>query len=984
MFELVMKDVSLQGTHRFHERLSIYERRLETGEFDGPAKVDLRLALLRLRRMRSVVGPSEFNEQLKAIQPQINTEDLQLKFLILKAEYCVHVKGDFASALPDLESAAAQLQTGDRQHLYAIVAYALGVAHMRLGNEQLADDFAQDCASISRREGYLLLHAHSLNLQAVTRRIRGQYVAAERLFRRAYHAFAELENPEGQIYAGNNLGIAKMRMGEWRQAEHYFQRAMASRVELDRWFGTKVWLTPNAAINLLRLRILRRQFEEAAQHGKMLLEPGKDRLSNRQRALLLEFMSDLDFETGNRQRSRKLLAEARVEAGRFAPAGDVMTEVQRRMAHFHFTLGDDARAHDTAKMCIRTCRHISDQHELGAALRVLAQVHARQARPAKALSAFQTSVATLKASGDAYELMLTCLAYAEFLLDTGKPDAEMYILEAKQLCGRLELDFFMSRILFLSARLHFVNKEYTLSRTCLKEAESIAENLQSCDRKQLMPAIKGFYKTLEQAILRVSMKSAEKLKTLGKIYEESRFPLEELRPEMAADVARNVGVQCLFLVRKRGRGFQVPIKYDISAEDAKRIVRMQLRNGAADLFETGDPRVIPQTDGRTLVAVAGQSGNAYVLCAMFPERKLPGAGEVEFLIASVNAMERVAEEYSVPTTPSPLDPEGFFETKGLKHPGGHFKDILTLDKRLIEIIHLAERAAKTPVPILLQGETGCGKELFAQAIHSGSPRRDRAFIAMNAGGVPVNLFESQLFGHVKGAFTDAVTDRTGLIEEARGGTLFLDEVGEMGEELQVKLLRLLENGEYRRLGENDVRQADVRVISATNKNLEKRVDEGLFREDLYYRLATVSFEIPPLRARKRDVELLVRHFLKDGLARIGRPNDVVHFDVKALEAFELYQWPGNVRELRNEIMRDLSLLGAGEVVRFGMLSEKIKRTFESQNEGGLLGSRVERFERRLILKALEDNEWNRLKTAEDIGIPRTTLLFKMRKLNIVQ
>ncbi len=204
----------------------------------------------------------------------------------------------------------------------------------------------------------------------------------------------------------------------------------------------------------------------------------------------------------------------------------------------------------------------------------------------------------------------------------------------------------------------------------------------------------------------------------------------------------------------------------------------------------------------------------------------------------------------------------------------------------------------------------------------------------------------------------------------------------MSEELQVKLLRLLENGEFRRLGENMVRYADIRVISATNKDLQDRVEQGLFREDLYFRLATVRFRIPPLRERKRDIEVLTRHFLNEGLEKIGKPRRLVHLDMKTLEAFEIYPWPGNVRELKNEMLRILSLIGEAEVIRFGMLSERIKDAFRSKNDVGVLTKSVERFERRLILKALEENDWNRSKTADQIGIPRTTLLFKMKQLDI--
>jgi two-component system response regulator AtoC len=226
-------------------------------------------------------------------------------------------------------------------------------------------------------------------------------------------------------------------------------------------------------------------------------------------------------------------------------------------------------------------------------------------------------------------------------------------------------------------------------------------------------------------------------------------------------------------------------------------------------------------------------------------------------------------------------------------------------------------------------------------------------------------------------------DREGLLEECSGGSIFLDEIGDMREELQVKLLRLLENGEFRRLGENKLRHTNVRVISATNKNLSELVEKGIFRKDLYYRLAAVRFRIPPLRTRKRDIELLVRYFLRETMKQLDQTDREIGIDMKALEAFELYDWPGNVRELQNEILRIVSLMGEGEVIRFGMLSDSIKDYFNLHSDKGLLERSVERYERRLILKALENNDWNRIRTAAEIGIPRTTLLGKMKRLNIV-
>ena len=309
--------------------------------------------------------------------------------------------------------------------------------------------------------------------------------------------------------------------------------------------------------------------------------------------------------------------------------------------------------------------------------------------------------------------------------------------------------------------------------------------------------------------------------------------------------------------------------------------------------------------------------------------------------------------------------------------------IIGKSEPLMYAVQKVQRAASTNATVLLEGETGVGKELFARAIHGASQRKDGPFVAINAGGMSVHLLESELFGHVKGAFTDAGNDRTGLVDTARGGTLFFDEVGEMGEEMQVKLLRLMENGEYRRLGESSTRKADVRVISATNRDLKKDAERGLFRRDLYYRLSPLKLTIPPLRMRASDIQLMTRYFLRECAAMNGIADRYIEIDVKAMEALELYDWPGNVRELHNEILRVVSLIGRGDLVRFTMLSEHIKDFLKTKKRGdGLLDRSVEQYERRLILDALEKNDWNKLRTADAIGIPRTTLLAKLKRMNI--
>lgn len=245
------------------------------------------------------------------------------------------------------------------------------------------------------------------------------------------------------------------------------------------------------------------------------------------------------------------------------------------------------------------------------------------------------------------------------------------------------------------------------------------------------------------------------------------------------------------------------------------------------------------------------------------------------------------------------------ELENALHARDRFGDILGTSPRMVEVYRLVEGVAATTSTVLILGESGTGKELVARAIHQRSMRRDKPFVVVNCGAIPSELVESELFGHVKGAFTGATSARQGLFEAADKGTLFLDEVGDLPLSAQVKLLRTLQEGEVKRVGSNEARTVDVRVIAATNVDLRQRVREGRFREDLYYRLDVISIVLPPLRERRQDIPLLANHFLRKYAARTGKR--VSSIAPAALRAMETYSWPGNVRELENAIERAVVL-----------------------------------------------------------------------------
>ena len=307
-----------------------------------------------------------------------------------------------------------------------------------------------------------------------------------------------------------------------------------------------------------------------------------------------------------------------------------------------------------------------------------------------------------------------------------------------------------------------------------------------------------------------------------------------------------------------------------------------------------------------------------------------------------------------------------------------FDEIVGRSEPLRGTLTRIEHVAHTDASVLLLGETGTGKELFARAIHNRSPRKDHPLVKVSCAALPSSLIESELFGHVKGAFTGALSEKMGRFELADGGTLFLDEIGELDPELQTKLLRVLQEGEFEKIGSTETRRVDIRVIAATNRDLQLSMEAGAFRQDLYYRLAVFPIKIPPLRQRREDIPLLVWHFITKKRARLGKTIDTVPKNV--LDTLVQYEWPGNVRELENVIERSM-ILSSGPTL---LLSESFAKPSESRR-GGVPSSSLDEMDRTHIVGVLEDCGW-RVKgannAADRLGLKPSTLRYRMSKLGI--
>ena len=332
------------------------------------------------------------------------------------------------------------------------------------------------------------------------------------------------------------------------------------------------------------------------------------------------------------------------------------------------------------------------------------------------------------------------------------------------------------------------------------------------------------------------------------------------------------------------------------------------------------------------------------------------------------------------------------EGESKKTPLSHrfrFNGLVGESSQMMQIYGLMKKVADTDSTVLIQGETGTGKGLVARAIHRNSNRRQRPFVAINCGAIPENLLESELFGHARGAFTGATSAKPGKFELANGGTIFLDEIGDMSLKLQVKLLKVLEEGEFERVGGTRTLQVDVRIIAATHRDLEAEVEKGNFRRDLFYRLDVIPLNIPALRNRKTDLPILIKHFLNQINAAHRR--DIKTVSPEAMQILLAHTWPGNVRELRNLVERMVVLRGSGEI-GIDDLPEKLRNNKSTvpihgadfTDDGICLNTAVTEFEKALIIQSLEKTKWIKNQAAKLLQLNRTTLVEKIKRHKIIR
>ena len=904
--------------------------------------------------------------------------------------------GRYDEALRAAQKAYDTLKTQPDSPLLAEAGKALGIANAELGNITAARDYFTDYLVSQKRLGDEAGLASAYNNLGVLAKRMGDLHGALEHLENALEIDRKLGRSAAIADRLTNLGIVLYRLSRWAESEGRLNEAR----DIYSGIGAARGLVAasSALGNVCRERgewgRARELFDEA-------LRISRERGYLRAEALSLEFIGHLEMDQGLFDEALATLNRALGCAYRLSSNSDVVGEVLRRRAETLFLLGRLEEAERDCSEAIKLTRDIGDRLEEGATLRVLASICYAKGEATAAEVLVSRAEEMLRRMGDSMELARTALADGVGMREVSP-------------AGRLPLDRIEARFSSAEAVFTRIGAGNWVARCQLERGKALQKGGQPdrartwLERARLRMEVAHDTSGLAEvdAILReldagladaaVSLEARYSVIAEGYRFLETAEPRAEDLHKFAEEIADVLSVDRLILfsltdsespvtatsVDRTGRGVAEATRFVRSTAAARGLARPLVISDA----RSGDGSV-PQ-DSVAIALIPAQVGYRRDRTYMLYADRVAGESSAPFTQSDIEFIGAAARLLGVASSrvgdARAWRAEGeLAEELGKSSDGAGF---ITRDPEMLRILESIERLKDSRVPIVIRGESGVGKDLIARAIHQGGRSRTGKFVALNAGAIAQHLQESELFGHVKGAFTDADRDREGLVQVADKGTLFLDEIGEMSPQLQVKLLRFLQNGEYRRVGENITRISDARVISATNKDLAEEVKEGRFRRDLFYRLCAVVIEIPPLRDRPDDIPLLMEHFLKMYAEREGKK--IAGFSREVRELFMKHDWRGNnVRELENDVRRGVALAADGEVIGLDKVRPELRDRYQTglTSDGVLkrsLKDEVEALEKSRILEALGRTNWNKQAAADLLGLSRPGLHAKMRKYGI--
>jgi len=870
----------------------------------------------------------------------------------------------------------------------------LGAIALRTGEWNAAREHFESAIATYRRADYQSGMAAGYNNLGLLHKNQCRFKESVRFLEQALRISERSGHFHDAATYVHNLGLVHEKMGEWDLAEEHYRRGLQMYTEVGYAAGRA-----RAMICLGNLMRKRRDWGPAEELIREALALAIERGYSREMTLGHEALGDYLLERGDVAEARREFETALTTADQIAPESDLTVELVRRLGEVHFAQAEPAMALRHAERALGIARRLGDRIEEACSLRLIGLVRAEEGDLDQARNYLDEAGTILQQVGKRYELARLCLAAGLAWRKRGRKGKSRQILdESVNFLRRAAAGFESFGLSVQTARALLELAKSEMQRGLVDEAvihlDHASSLMDNHEDPVLEQELEECRREVEQGLIEGTTAQTNEFAAFDEIRRVLRAEDAEgsVQAMLALMVRRSGASRGCVLAPAQDGGASVMASIGMSARVAQDLLREILSRIGADRLGAGpvvssragaDPRfrdfpaqhyLGPRTSLviMPLSLPSGQGGFLYLdraedgALGPFKQREVNLIAVLSNYVAvSILEQQRCALARENVTLRGRL--------LGTANDHG----IVTRSNELLEILSLLDRVGPTDATILIEGETGSGKGLLARAIHASSNRAGKPLIQVNCAALPEPLLESELFGHVQGAFTGAVRDKQGLFVEASGGTIFLDEVDKTTITIQGKLLQVLDTREVRPVGGNKSTKIDVRVLCATNVNLKTKIARGEFLEDLYYRLNDICFRVPPLRERPEDIPLLVDHYARRFAIEMGKEVRGVEPDV--LRHFAELPWRGNVRELEKVVKRMVVLANDGEPLSLRLVPRELLRVEETVSDApATLRTEVAKLERRVISQALDRSNWNKLKAARELSLSYPTMLQKIK------
>jgi len=925
-----------------------------------------------------------------------NTDRIIVGMITWRHGVILYDEGKITPALKEACKAYKLLKDSSEHREVASSQLLIANCYMRLGKNDEAEQYFLDALSTYRRIDDHIGESYVLNNLGLFHKNACRFGRALQFFSRADELCDKLGLTQHKARVMLNIGIVYFKVRDFAKAKSSF----ASAKKIARRAGDELKYA-KANLMLGRVEIVMGDFASAERHLLEARVISERRGYAREVALADEYLGDMLIVKGDIDSAFENYNIALSQAKKIAKEGDVVAEVLRRISTYYLLKNLPHDAINIGQKAIDVIDKCGELHELGFVERTIGLAYRKLKRLDKAEEFLRRSIQSFSDLNNEYESNVSAIRLAMLLFSTKQK--ENYV-KAKKLAENSASFFESTEELIDLANAHFLlakiehqlgNKDESLLH--IYESKRLAEDLKL---RNLLRKIERFRKNLEREFTKVREKHEDVVDSLSNridslIRDDSGFKyiIGSMLGELVGKLSSGHGFVALF--SKNGNGsypkIHVVTTHYISEESSVKLASWFIRHGMKEFSPSflitdvaGDRRIseirdfIPEKE--TPVFFRSLSTSGMEPRGLIFYQPSPGwqnktlSKDVEIINSYASFLGFLIHGNIESHTESRARHETVLDA---------FHQVITRNDRMLKVLNLAEKVARSDATVLLMGETGTGKGLIARAIHNLSDRRKKKFVHVNCAALPENILESELFGHVRGAFTGAVSDKKGLLAEADGGTIFLDEIGKTSLPLQGKLLQFLDTRKVRPVGSNEYFEVDVRLIFASKVDLLALCKEGKMLEDFYYRVSDFPIYIPPLRERVEDIQLLAEYYLKIFSTELGK--NIRTFSEDALAVLTSYSWPGNVRELEKVVKRAVILADNNSVISpdqlaFDTLNRAERLKFTSRN----LSDRLSDIEKRIISESLIRNGWNKVQTSRELGISYPTLLKKIKEYNLTE